>query len=261
MVPRMPKNRIVGRRGRALRPSVGFTAIEISAVASIIAILALILIPIVRNQVDKAKIVAAQDDMASIEKGMTIAFAETGFYFRLMDLTLPGAEDPTITPAGNVLPIALWNRPVLPTEAVRLGTSWDGPYYAIHRGQAVSEILTTRPYLFRGDSPGGLPTPDGGPILVLQEDEDFLDDDGNGLDRAVHPIDPWGSPYIFFGAGMIGDFGNPETDNTETNYSTAVVYTVGPDGIPGFSDPTDPQSYFRDFPDGIGTGDDLRRTF
>jgi hypothetical protein len=73
-------------------------------------------------------------------------------------------------------------------------------------------------------------------------------------------LDPWGNPYIFFGSGEIGEFGNPDTDN-ETNYSQAVVYSLGPDGLPGNADPSQPRSYFRDFPDGIGFGDDLSREF
>src|SRR5689334_11618569 len=73
----------------------GFTAIEISAVATIIAIMALILIPIVRNRVEEARKVAAQDDMAGIEKAESLAYGYSNFYFRLQDLSRPeSASDP-----------------------------------------------------------------------------------------------------------------------------------------------------------------------
>ena len=62
----------------SLRRRRGFTAIEVSAVATIIAILALILIPIMRGRVDEAKRVAATEDMSGIEKAETLAFADTG---------------------------------------------------------------------------------------------------------------------------------------------------------------------------------------
>ena len=78
----------------------GFTAIEVSAVATIIAILALILIPIVRNRVAEARLVAAQDDMASIEKAQSIAYGFTGKYFGLMGLERDGFVN-KIAPKAN----------------------------------------------------------------------------------------------------------------------------------------------------------------
>ena len=64
----------------------GFTAIEIAMVATVIAILSLIVLPLFRNRVDEAKIAAARADLASLMKAEMVAQADTGYYFRLEDL-------------------------------------------------------------------------------------------------------------------------------------------------------------------------------
>lgn len=222
----------------------GFTAIEVSAVATIIAILALILIPIVRNRVAEARLVAAQDDMASIEKAQSIAYGFTGKYFRLMDLEL----------GSNPLPQDTWNKPFSSAlvNGLHVDTNWSGPYLALHRERSVAELVPERPYLFRGNL-----NVTGGPVHVTQNDL---------LNGKRMPLDPWGAPYLFFGDGKVGDGDEVEGGqiaiSTETNFGFPIVFSLGPNGAPGdaVGSETDPKLYFRESAV-LGTGDDLYRTF
>ncbi len=221
----------------------GFTAIEVSAVATIIAILALILIPIVRNRVAEARLVAAQDDMASIEKAQSIAYGFTGKYFGLMGLE----RDGFINEIGGT-----WNKP-FSSELVNephIKANWSGPYLALHRVRTVAELVVERPYLFRSEDVSNV---EKGPILVTQDDL---------LRGKRMPLDPWGAPYLFFGDGTVGDEGGQIAISTETNFGFPIVFSLGPNGAPGnaVGSEADPKLYFRESAV-LGTGDDLYRTF
>lgn len=254
----------------------GFSAVEVSAVATIIAILALILIPVLRNRVEEAKITAAMDDMAQIEKAQLMAFGYAGHYFRLQDLMRP---EPLPTDSTDLqllkIPPAFWNRQVTVAQVPNLLENWKGPYAAYHRTESVNDLIVLRPELWRGTaqaqldgftvtaSGGGL-----GPLLAFDfDDEDWVDDTG-GLLRAKYPVDPWGNPYLFFGSGFIWQPGfsaqiQPPGEINETNFSTAAVYSLGPDGAPGFAiDSTDAANYYREAGHlGAEGSDDISREF
>jgi len=272
----------MAERKISIRPRVrgaGFTAIEVSAVVTIIAILALILIPIVRTRVEESKKVAAQDDMAGIEKAEEMAYGYTNHYYRLQDLNDPELTDneietyKTALAAGQTtsqafqdiirkIPRAYWDYPLVQaSETSYLVDNWKGPYYAIHKTAKVNDLIFNfgNGILFHGDI--GL----GGPIFFL------------GLDdrTRLYPIDPWGNPYFFFGSGAMKlGYGSvqpanenaPRNDGTgttgPTDYPTAAVYSLGPDGLPGtnVTNGADPRFYFREY-NVLGTGDDLKREF
>jgi general secretion pathway protein G len=261
------------RQFRTRRAS-GFTAIEITAVATIIAILALILIPIMRNRVEEAKVVAAKDDMQSIEKAMTLSFADTGKYVRIQDLTRPRA-DPEIVgnpaAAGYALeiarvPQAVWNRELFESEIPAMARTWTGVQISIHRFELIQRIEEAQPYLFSNGVQTG-----GGPILFFDPD-DIDNAAAAGLGAIRYPTDPWGNPYIFFGPGQATDRAvedgtlrglKPNYSVPETNFSTAIVYSLGPDGRPGFAtDVTNPLDYFRQTGAlGADGSDDISREF
>lgn len=255
--------------GGALRRRAGFTAIEVSAVATIIAIMALILIPIVRNRVEEARRVAAMDDMKGIETGQSLAYGYANLYFRLQDLTRPESVS-TGNPVQQgieflKLPPATWNQPLASSQVANLAENWKGAFVAYHNTRSVRELVALFPFLFRSPNNDAVAGTGAGPILVQgRDDEDWLGATG-GLDRALYPIDPWGNPYIFFGPGAIGVIGNPAVDAAnQQNYSNAVVFSMGPDGVPASNQAAfgNAVNYFREtgLLGAVGS-DDLKREF
>jgi prepilin-type N-terminal cleavage/methylation domain-containing protein len=282
----------------------GFTAIELTAVATIITILALILLPIVRNRVDQARVVAAEDDMRTIEIAETLARADTGHFFRISDLDGPIADPEDIEDAvadndeqelANILgqlPASYWDRPI-PSFAITgtessfdlrghpLVAMWKGPYtrFSTQKFQTLEILVSVVPALFRsyniatganlafGGSTDTTGTPidhgNGGPILIIRNTEvanfgDVQDDMAQGQTTA---IDPWGAPYIFFGANAIATNLPAGISGNESNFGIAAVYSLGPDGLPGSDvQSIDEETYYRES-GFIGTGDDLVRTF
>jgi Tfp pilus assembly protein PilE len=257
----------------------GFSAIEVTAVAAIIAVMALILIPIVRNRVEEARKVAAQDDMAGIEKAESLAYGFTNYYFRLQDLnrpesaTIPGANATQIALEAAKPPKAAWNKPFNAAQQAQINSTWKGSFVAYHHTQNVFTLEGLYPQLFRREAGGS----GSGPILITGDDAaNFTNSNYFGQQ---YPIDPWGSPYIFFGAGFMGDAGNPAITYNPTNpvtpnqmkWDTSVVYSLGPDGEPssngvnGYNSGThyaQPASYFRETGFlGSVNSDDLKREF
>lgn len=231
----------------------GFTAIEIAMVASVIAVLAVLIIPLFRDRSEEAKSVAARDELQSLHKALALAEADTGKLFRLQDLDngIVGSNAGIISPDVHV-PIATWNATLL--ESVRsamvpptgsaprlIGASyWRGPYIAFQKSVTYGFIRAStasggRPYLLRSNSPDG-------PIY------DITGANANGFvsttsgtvfdsDDDRMPVDPWGNPYILISLA-------------ETGYGPRLLYSMGPDGLPGpnpsvaLTDPTNALHYF-----------------
>lgn len=242
-------------------PTGGFTAIEISAVATIIAILALVLIPIMRTQVARSRVVAAQDDLRGIDTGETTAFGYTDHHFRLQDLTRgtpkvePGMTQDQIDAEYAKAPSAYWNIPLADSQKGALVNTWSGPYLAIHKYETVQSLLDSGFHAAKFRSDASALNVGEGPILVLE---------GDDIGNQKYPIDPWGSPYIFFGAGRIGAYPS-DSDvaidlREESSFGTSVVYSLGPDGLPGDGQLDESINYYRET-GLLGTGDDLMREF
>jgi prepilin-type N-terminal cleavage/methylation domain-containing protein len=220
----------------------GFTAIEVAMVATVIAILALIVLPLFRNRVDEAKIAAAKADLASLMKAEILAQADTGHYFRLEDLdnvaTNTPATPPTLgitietpptyfNPPGQVTPqAALSPRGLTILEWRALGgpqtaPNFKGPYTAFSRNLSYNDLRNTPIGLYLLRSLTGSTSnyaairdlPQGG--LPPGSDPQLFDSLSNR-----YPIDPWGNPYLFF----------PPTGETAYNYSS--IFSLGPDGLP-----------------------------
>lgn len=265
--------------------SLGFTAIELTAVAAIIALLALVLIPIVRKRVDESRFVAAADDMKTIETAQVLANADVGKYFRLCDLDNGPADADILKTSTNTtdleramasVPRAYWNE----VNSLIFGTTggsakgtqvvlqWKGPYTTFNKSKYVL-VSGLRPTMIRKVSTAGTSNSgaEDGPILVLDgtadADKDSPPFTSQEKQEEVHPIDPWGSPYLFFGPGRINTptGGRPAiTAANETNFGTAVVFSLGPDGLPGNNAADISVNYYRET-GYIGSGDDLQRVF
>jgi type II secretory pathway pseudopilin PulG len=239
--------------------------VEIAMVASVIAILALLILPLFRNRSDEAKLVAAQDELQSLAKALLLAEADTGQLFRLQDLD----NGTTIADAaGDIrpdldIPIAWsdfravgeipWvtlsevqrNRLFPPTGTSAVGASyWRGPYVSFQRSITYIELFNLRGWVFYSN---------GGPIYNVHPTTGGYPAPGGGLYDANEdriPVDPWGSPYIFINLA-------------ETGYGPRLLYSMGPNGIPGnTANPNQPGPYYSSLTGGeLGTGDDLQFIF
>ncbi|MEI7634385.1 MAG: prepilin-type N-terminal cleavage/methylation domain-containing protein [bacterium] len=250
----------------------GFTAIEIAMVATVIAIFALIVLPLFRNRVEEAKIARTKADLISLQKAETLAQADTGFYLRLEDLdnvmnninyTPP---NPPIPPAGGitiqippfVFPIA--NPTALPITRRALTLSewanlaglpanpkFKGPYISSMDYIIYGKLKTDTTYRNLLRSVSGNPA---SPIYDLNTGQ-LYDSDDNHI-----PVDPWGNPYLYF----------PPTGETSTNQNnnltySNVIYSLGPDGLPGNLPGTSANDFLRGTTNGLGNGDDLMVQF
>lgn len=211
----------------------GFTAVEVAMVATVIAILALLILPIFRQRAADARRVAADDELQSIVKALLLIEADVGdFLPRLNDLDNPDNEPPYYkwnpnVPANPNPPDDFWVALNAQQRATLL-ESWRGPYAAVKTYAWREELDGTGPGAFLD------PTVQYGPV--------FFDPNPNIDDfDERYPLDPWGTPYILFGP--------------ETNYNVRAVYSLGPDRVPGSpAGPTQTGDYIdRDL---LGSGDD-----
>lgn len=219
----------------------GFTAIELTAVATIITILALILLPIVRNRVDQARMVAAEDDMRTIEIAEVLARADTGQFFRISDLDNPPVDPEDLAEAVNngseteldaligLLPAAYWNRPI-PNFALNgtetsfdirgntLISNWKGPYtrFSSTKFQTLEALVSISPEFFRTVDIGQDPIDE---LSLADGAQDLNGSDGNPLNNGE------GGPIL-----IIRNTTNDEQDDIAREEKTA----IDPWGAPYF---------------------------
>lgn len=234
----------------------GFTAVEIAMVASVIAILALLILPIFRQRAEEARVAAVEDELASLVKALLLVEADMpggGYLVQLNDLdnrsnpTLDVLNDP-LTPDLDP-PVSFWNRDLGEFQFLNLTqvadraryqtilSNWKGPYVAWKNTVSLLELrdrASLQPYTNQGANQGPISIP--APPVYNNFDL--------GADR--YPVDPWGNPYLLFG---------PE----ETIYNVRVLYSVGPNGVPGNGNGDLPDYNRRNGV--LGTGDDFSFTF
>ena len=228
----------------------GFTAIEIAVVATIIAILSLLVIPLFRERSKQAKIAAAYDDMQSLGKAEQLAYAECNIYLRLQDIDNTNTYDPSGIPVMGYdvdLPIAAWNRPLENDERKTLARNWKGPYAAHNSSELVGFLYTPFSGMF-SNSPVGPGSGLRGPV--------FFDGRDNPNDR--YPVDPWKGPFIYHAEEETFINGSKVTLSN-------VIYCLGPNGIPGntgvLTNADDFQRWEKYSLSPLGTGDDLEYRF
>lgn len=237
----------------------GFTAMEIAMVATVIAILALIVLPIFRNRVEDAKVAAAKSDITTLMKAETLVKADASFYVRLEDLDNGMNNDPPTPPATGitletppfvyqetppaqrrVLTQAEWHN----LAGTKSSPKFKGPYATLPHIATYLELRqsTIAPYVLRS-----VTTDPASPVWDIPENMSttgLFDANENRI-----PIDPWGNPYLFF----------PATG--ETGYTNSVIYCLGPDGLPGSLSGGSYQDYLRGAANGLGNGDDMQVQF
>lgn len=208
--------------GRSTRPGAGFTAVEMAMVATVIAIIALLVLPIFRQRAEAARQAAVLDELASLAKVLLLAEADTGIQPRLQDL-----DNGRGFGSATDTPIAVWNGTLESTGVAiaraTIDANWEGPYAAAKNFVTIGQLQSVpflSNYIYQGlGSPGFIYVAGvSGPAYPgVPED---------ASDR--YPVDPWGQPYIFYGQGRF-----PAFESTESVFNTSVLYSLGPDGIPG----------------------------
>ena len=217
-----------------------FTAVEVTMVAAVIAILALIILPLFQKRADKARLAAAQDDLQGLAKAEILTNADTDQYFRFQDLDNTKFYPGNVDNADVAVPYGNWNRLFTTNERDTISRRWEGPYIAIQSFKSMIMADLQGTTFNTPNSQGTVP-------IVTFASDDLTDD--------KYPIDPWGGPYIFF-APSETLYGRP--------YSNAVIYCLGPDGMPGDgSGGIAPNTLVRDstLPSDLGNGDDLKFVF
>lgn len=218
----------------------GFTAVEVTMVAAVIAILALIILPLFQKRAEEAKVAACLDDLQGLAKAEILANADASWYFRLQDLDNTKLYPGTAEDIDIAVPFAIWDRALTTAEREVLQRRWEGPYIAVQ--DLSSELLANATANWDSDffQPNGQGKT---PVLVFAEDDE---------DDKI-PTDPWGGPYIFFAPGT----------ETSYNFSNAVIYSMGPNGFPGNASEVTGTNLRRDInqPDHLGNGDDYKFVF
>jgi type II secretory pathway pseudopilin PulG len=205
------------------RSDAGFTAVEMAMVATVIAIIALLILPIFRQRAEAAREAAVVDELSSLAKALLLVEADTGIQVRLQDLD--NGQGLTNSPDVST-PLAAWNgtlEAVIPKARATVDANWVGPYAAPKNFLTNAEITGTLPgYIYQGSgSPGYIYV-----VGVSGPQYPGTPSNDSGDDR--YPVDPWGQPYVFYGQGRF-----PADDASESTFNTSVLYSLGPDGIPG----------------------------
>jgi type II secretory pathway pseudopilin PulG len=221
-------------------------------VITVIAILALLILPLFRDRVEAARRAAVQDELKSLLTAELLAFADTNEYYRTQDLDNTTLyNDPPIR-TDEEIPIAKWNRAFTPEERNKLiagSNRWKGPYVSLGKfnylswDEAVNFAFpeffwswTGRggPIMDLGQASGGWWADPGIPIALDDPEDKIL-------------IDPWGTPYLFFGPGRLMEEGGAYMQ-VETDFGHGAIYSLGPDGLPGDNHPyqTDVPSLLRE---------------
>jgi prepilin-type N-terminal cleavage/methylation domain-containing protein len=239
----------------------GFTAAELSAVAAIIAILALIVIPIFRDRVDEARRVGTLDDMQGLAKAILLANADAAIYPRLNDLdngiiiNEPAGDPSSEVPIG----VPLQTTPLSVSQRAAVGRLWKGPYAAYQNSITIGELESFfGGFLSENNGPIRAFTPsNSGPLPINNSNEDFSGD--------RYPIDHYAQPYIYFPPGLYST-----GSSNETEYANGIIYSFGPDGAIGdgipFPGPAGgggnaAANPLRRENGSLGTGDDLQYIF
>jgi len=204
--------------------------VEIAMVATVIAILALLVLPLYRARVTEAKISAARDEVSSIAKSQLLAEADIGYHVRLQDLDNGRGADAVNTNNVHLLPpIAVWNgtlngpsTPVVGMVNVNRDTvvkNWLGPYGALTSYAVVAELSD---YWYNDSTGTGFINVVGGSGAFPSHPT--AGGDNPDMDR--YPVDPWDSPYAFFGQGRF-----PANDPLESEFNYSVIVSFGPNGV------------------------------
>jgi len=245
MAYRFQKTLSLPLRVRVRSGSQGFTAVEIAMVATVIAILSLLIIPTFRSRLNEARAAAVQDELQQLAKAQLLVEADIGQFVRLQDLDNAGELEIAVGandtgPAErmwNDYPYGFWNGALNVTGSPYAGLSrsretipdWNGPYVSFKNFEPVISLLGV--YGYDSTQAGFILAFDDifSPAYTSPFSGASQPETPATLQEDRYPVDPWGSPYIFYGPDIF-----PATGNTvnESVFNYSVIYSLGPDGLP-----------------------------
>ncbi|MEQ8821733.1 MAG: hypothetical protein RLY93_15965 [Sumerlaeia bacterium] len=203
-----------------------FTAVEIAMVASVIAIIALLILPLYRSRTTEARLVGAQDEMASLAKAMLLVEADIARAVPLQALdnrsSQTTGEPLADIPYSERAPEYTWNG--LELEESAIDRQWKGPYISYNKSTTMGEIRSLQPWLV---------VENGGPLYYEDPISPPAGSTNNAADALADrfPLDPFGNPYIFFSTGI---YPHPSAFASSIyNSPYNQVWSLGPDGLPG----------------------------
>ncbi|MDX1973790.1 MAG: hypothetical protein SFY68_14760 [Candidatus Sumerlaeia bacterium] len=200
----------------------GFTAVEIAMVATVIAIIALLALPIFRQRTEEARESAVFDELSSLAKVQLLAEADTGFQVRLQDLSKPKLD------GSSPVTIRTWDGEPINTN--NLESNWQGPYIALNSRNSVP-VDDLQDFWYSNFDGNGFIVVVSNNGLAARPPQGTESPDNTAEER--YPIDPWGNPYVFFGEGNLPiRFAGGSVSN-ESNFNTSILVSFGPDGNVG----------------------------
>lgn len=249
----MANGNIAGRaagRGVARRHSrSGFSIIELLVAIIIIGILVAVLVPVVSNRAEQARIARVNSDLQTIGDSLERVAVDTGYFVRLFALNdvLRGDGvaftrlNSPVDRSDGLTDYSL-SQPFLqfPTSNSLFVDPATGDFViGLDRTDFIDRLLATE------SSYDGSVTW-GGPYMNFQKDSNVY---ANVVARDAIPDDPWGNDYMFFTReglvlepnGVIvdatspltsGGFGNGGAFDCEV-FDRPTVVSLGPNGLPG----------------------------
>ncbi len=228
----------------------GFSLIELLVAVIILGILVLILIPIVGNRTEQARIARANSDIHNLAEAMNRVAIDTGYYTRLIalndvlfgdgisfdrDLSNDRVDGLTDYNVSQTFFTDMNGDPNLLFIETRTGVYAPGDRDVIISRLVESESSYTGAVLW------------GGPYINWRTDNNLY----NGtIGRDGSPDDPWGNNYLFF--TRAGLFLEPTGELVDTSvgpaangglqvggafdtqvFDRATVMSMGPNGLPG----------------------------
>jgi prepilin-type N-terminal cleavage/methylation domain-containing protein len=173
------------------RTTFGFTLVELLTVIAIIAILAALIFPAIKNSLAKAEIARAQTEVRGIATAWKTYFNEYGKWpcDPASNTCLPGGQDAT--------------------EGSSTGVLFDHSFVSLMQGRTTDDP----PYVAARDNPKGIA---------------FLQIPTKAIQNGSY-VDPWGRPYrMLFDLNYDNVVLTNATSGITNN---VIVWSLGPDGI------------------------------
>lgn len=220
----------------------GFSIIELLVAVIIIGILAAILIPIVGNRSEQARIARAVSDLERIGDALERAAVDTGYYPRIWMLNYTQGSNtqnpgPFVRNPGTT--IFDTNKGV---RDIGPGGYFEGIPQRVFILPQTGEFVDPSTQILDRLQNNETEFNWNGPYMNWQQDNNFRD---GFLAPDGMPDDPWGNNYLFFTRrGMVlepqGEIvqshtfdGMPGPTGQLDRFGRAVVLSLGPNGVPG----------------------------